>query len=141
MAQNSNITQSAIHDNKGNNKSSLHLWYIVKYLLLARAVTLWMFNNLMLSLLLGILLGVEGDKGKRWGLQNASNFYIYNKSFKPMVCFSHGIKGYIPTIIGIISASEKNWFLVRENECGMFCVRKITRWKAVGITKRLIHKC
>ena len=51
------------------------------------------------------------------------------------------LKDTSPPLLALFSASEKNWFLVRENECGMFCVRKITRWKAVGITKRLIHKC
>ena len=32
-----------------------------------------------------------------------------------------------PPLLVLLAASEKNWFLVWENECGMFCVRKITR--------------
>lgn len=58
------------------------------------------------------------------------------------LCFSHGIKRIHPHHYWYyLLRLKNNWFLVWENECGMFCVRKITRWKAVGITKRLIHKC
>ena len=35
------------------------------------------------------------------------------------------LKDTSPPLLVLFAASEKNWFL--ENECGMFCVRKITR--------------